>query len=103
MILSTLERIAVLLLDRFPQLPSQYHFRFSSKSEYLFCKHQDVFRAVKAIQSTLEALGHQEEEDVQESLVQQALLRSCSHPALVAGGRSFALTKEHLVLNHSYV
>ena len=31
MILSTLERLTVLLLDRFPQLPSQYHFRFKSK------------------------------------------------------------------------
>ena len=27
-ILSTLERLAVLLLDRFPHLPSQYHFRY---------------------------------------------------------------------------
>ena len=29
-ILSTLERLTVLLLDRFPQLPSQYHFRSGS-------------------------------------------------------------------------
>ena len=40
---------------------------------------------MKAIQATLEAAGDQEGEDAQESLVQQALLRSCSHPALVAG------------------
>ena len=44
-----------------------------------------MFRAVKAIQATLEAAGDQEGEDAQEGLVQQALLRSCSHPALVAG------------------
>ena len=34
-ILGTLERLAVLLLDRFPQLPSQYHFRFSSNILFL--------------------------------------------------------------------
>ena len=33
--LGTLERLAVLLLDRFPQLPSQYHFRFSSDTLFL--------------------------------------------------------------------
>ena len=43
---------------------------------------------MKAVQATLEAAGQQEGEDVQESLVQQALLRSCSHPALVAGAFS---------------
>ena len=41
---------------------------------------------MKAIQATLEAAGDQEGEDAQEGLIQQALLRSCSHPALVAGG-----------------
>ena len=46
---------------------------------------------MKAIQATLEAAERQEGEEVQESLVQQALLRSCSHPALVAGGSSLTL------------
>ena len=41
---------------------------------------------MKAVQATLQAAGDQEGEDAQESLVQQALLRSCSHPAVVAGG-----------------
>ena len=89
-ILSTLERLAVLLLDRFPHLPSQYHFRYG----YFFLEiisRLKIFRAVKAIQATLEAAGQQEREDVQESLVEQALLRSCSHPALVAGSSFFTL------------
>ena len=87
-ILSTQERLSVLLLDRFPQLPAQYQFRFRNT---LFERIKKDFRAVKAILATLEAAGQQEGDEVQESLIQQAILRSCSHPALVAGGQCFTI------------
>merc|ERR1719447_1774236 len=83
-ILSTLERLAVLLMDQFPMLPMQYHFR-----------------AVKAILATLETAGQHEGENVEESLVEQAILRSCSHPAVVAGqGETL---DPHNVSVHSYL
>ena len=51
---------------------------------------------MKAILATLETAGQHEGENVEESLVEQAILRSCSHPAVVAGTYNSAEDEEHI-------
>ena len=63
-LLPTMERLAVLLLDNFPLLPVQHHHM-----------------AAAALQAVI-AAAEEEEGGVGSAVVHQALLRSCSHPAL---------------------
>lgn len=59
-----MERLVVLLLDNFPLLPAQYHHL-----------------AATALQAVISA-AEEEEGGVGGAVVHQAILRSCSHPAL---------------------